>query len=277
MSMTGKTENSDGKKPFSAEQLAEHERMLAEKVFQVETKWPHFAQLLRDVRQIADEIPEGARVISLERTLLYGGISLFAPFFHAQNFLSIDCSPESADVRGAYNRSMVDDVRCIVVPCDKRAPIEATGLDDDIADLVLVPNLVHHVGNQQALFEEMARITRPDGEIYVFEPLVRELHQIPDDFLRYTPFGMQQIMRQTGLEPGETNYEGGPFSVIAYCWTQALQYFPEEEREEKERWFYGEHFRELMTWDAQHQANNVRANTSFPMSFSIRARKPSVA
>jgi SAM-dependent methyltransferase len=258
----------------SSSELDAHAAMLAEKVFQTETLWPHFRQLLRDVRQVAETTPEGATVVSLERTLLYGGISLFAPFFERQNFISIDCSPESADARGAYNRSMVDDPRCIAIPCTHRAAIEDTGIDDSVADLVLVPNLVHHVGNQQALFAEMARITRPGGAVYVFEPLVRELHQMPDDFLRYTPFGMQRVMREAGLVPGEAELEGGPFSVIAYCWTQALQYFPEDKREEMEHWFFNQHFPELMKWDDAYPENNVRQNTTFPMSFAITADKP---
>jgi hypothetical protein len=68
--------------------------------------------------------------------------------------------------------------------------------------------------------------------------------------------------------------EGGPFSAVAYCWTQALQYFPEGERQRMESWFYGEHFPKLMEWDERHVKNLVRAHTSFPVSFSIAARKP---
>ncbi len=258
----------------TSEALNAHADMLAEKVFQTETRWPHFRQLLRDIRNMATTTPTGATVVSLERTLLYGGISLFAPFFQQHRFLSIDCSPDSADERGAYNRTMVDDPRCIVRPIDRRALIEDTGLDHDFADLVMVPNLVHHVADQLALFSEMARITKPGGKVYIYEPTVRELHQIPDDYLRYTPYGMANTLEKVGLVPEDHEIEGGPFSAIAYCWTQALQYFPEEKREEMENWFFKEHFPQLMSWDEAHQNNLVRAHTKFPMSFSIIARKP---
>lgn len=259
---------------YTAEQLDAHQAMLEERVFHVHTQWPHFRQLLREVRRMADEQPEGATVVSLERGLLYGGISLVAPFFHRQRFVSVDCSPPSADERGAYNASTVDDPRTLRVPTTRRAPIEATGLDPDFADLVLVPNLVHHVADQRTLFVEMARITRPGGRVYAFEPLVRELHQIPDDYLRYTPFGMQQVMREAGLEPERYDTEGGPFSAIAYCWVQALQYMPEDQRERTGRWFREEHFPQLMRWDEEFTTNLVRKHTAFPMSFSVVARKP---
>lgn len=251
-----------------------HADMLAEKVFQVDTKWPHFRLLLADIREMAAQLRPGATVVSLERGLLYGGISLFAPFFDRQSFISVDSSPASADERGAYNRSMIDDPRCIAVPTTHRAPIEATGLASGMADLVIVPNLVHHIGNQSVLFAELARITKPGGTVYVFEPTVRELHQIPDDFLRYTPFGLRRAMEAAGLVPGAHRQEGGPFSAVAYCWTQALQYFPREKRAEMERWFNEEHFPQLMRWDSENPTNLVREHTSFPMSFSLTATKP---
>lgn len=259
---------------FTAAELDGHFDVLDERVFQTKTKWPHFGLLLRNVRALADGLAPGARVVSMERGLLYGGCSLIAPFFQDHDFVSLDCSPDSADTRGAYNAAMVEDPRFLFVPSTHRGAIDDTGLDDGTADLVLVPNLVHHVGDQDALFAELARITKPGGRVYVFEPLLRELHQIPDDYLRWTPFGMARVMQQAGLEPGAPETTGGPFEAIAYCWAQALEYFPEDRREAMARWFYDEHMPELMSWDAAHVENLTRKHTAFPVAFSILAEKP---
>lgn len=259
--------------PLTQNAIDSHIELLRERVFQVDTKWPHFAQLLRDLSRLADDTAPGATVVSLERTLLYGGCSLVAPIFDRQQVISIDCSPVSADERGAYNAAMVDDPRFIAVPTTRRASVEETGLNEAVADLVLVPNLVHHVADQLQLFSELARITKPGGRVYVFEPLVRELHQIPDDYLRYTPYGMEWMMRKCGLTPTGHECEGGPFSAIAYCWVQALQYLPEDERAEIEGWFYGEHFEQLLAWNERHRENLCRPHTRFPMSFSVTAEK----
>ncbi len=259
---------------FTAAELDGHLDVLAERVFQTDSKWPHFGLLLRDVRELAGDLAPGARVVSMERGLLYGGCSLIAPFFQDQDFVSLDCSPQSADNRGAYNAAMIDDPRFLFVPSTHRGAIEETGLDAGVADLVLVPNLVHHVADQAALFAELARITRPGGRVYVFEPLLRELHQIPDDYLRWTPFGMAREMERAGLVPGEPETTGGPFEAIAYCWAQALEYFPEDKREEMARWFYDTHMPELMGWDAAHTDNRQRKHTAFPVAFSILAEKP---
>jgi ubiquinone/menaquinone biosynthesis C-methylase UbiE len=132
---------------------------------------------------------------------------------------------------------------------------------------------VHHVAEQERLFDEMARITRPGGRLYVFEPLLRELHQIPEDYLRYTPYGLQRMMEARGLTTESIELEGGPFSAAAYCWDQALQYFPESKREEMQRWFDTEMFPKLIKWDEEYPTNLVRKHTSFPVSFAVIARK----
>ena len=260
---------------LSPERVAAHERMLEERVFQVDTKWPQFRRLLQDLRALAAEMPAGATVVCLERPLLYGGYSLFAPLFARQSFVSVDCSPGSAEGRGAYNAGMVDDARFVPVPTTCRAPAEATGLPDGSADLVIVPNLVHHVQDQTGLFAEMSRLLRPGGRGYIFEPLVRELHQMPDDYVRYTPRGFQVQLEAAGLVYDREVLEGGPFTAIAYCWTQALEYFPEEKRAEMERWFYDRHFPELLAWDEAHGARNLkRQHTTFPTAFGIFFHRP---
>lgn len=254
--------------------VAEHLAMLEERVFQIKTKWPHFRQLLGDLKRLSQEMPASATIVSLERTLLYGGFSLIAPLFARQNFVSIDCSPAGADERGAYNASMLNDPRTIRIPYSFRSTELETGLPDGSADLVMVPNLVHHVADQERLFDELVRITRPGGRIYIFEPLLRELHQIPEDYLRYTPYGLQRVMETRGLTAEHLELEGGPFSAVAYCWDQALQYFPPGKREEMERWFRNELFPKLLQWDEQYPENLVRKHTAFPVSFSLIARKP---
>lgn len=267
----GATTAPDG---FTDDALDGHAAALAERVFQVDTKWPHYRQLLGEVRQLADAASPGDAVVSLERTLLYGGCSLVAPFFQRTDFVSVDCSPTSADGRGAYNGGMTEDPRFLRVATSRRAAPEATGLSDGCADLVLVPNLVHHVADQDGLFAEIARLLKPGGRVWVFEPLLRELHQIPDDYLRYTPFGLARALAGAGLCPDKPVLEGGPFSAIAYCWAQALEYFPPEQRAEMQRWFAAEHFPQLMRWDEEHRDNKVRDHTAFPVSFSVIAEKP---
>lgn len=262
------------KSNFNTQQIALHRQMLAEKVFQVESKWPQFGLLLDDCDKLSKVLPKNSTIVCMERTLLYGGISLFAPLFSQHEFISLDCSPGSSDGRGAYNKSMVDDARCLVVESAARGLPEATGLPDDFADLVMVPNLVHHVKDQEGMFAEIARIMKPGGRGYIFEPLLRELHQAPDDYLRYTPFGLQRMIERADLEFSSYEATGGPFTAIAYCWVQALEYFPDSARAVMERWFYDTHFAQLRKWDEENPLNHKRKHTSFPTAYSVQFTKP---
>jgi SAM-dependent methyltransferase len=258
---------------YSSEQLAEHISLLREKVFQTTSKWPQFDLMLNDVEKISNFTKRDSVVVSLERTMLYGGNSLIAPFFQEHKFISIDCSPNSADNRGAYNKELIDDPRFIVHPYDFRSSVETINLENSSVDLILIPNLIHHVKDQNTLFKEISRILKVDGLIYIFEALVRELHQIPDDFLRYTPYGLESILGQYNFEKIESETTGGPFSAISYCWIQALQYFPKLKRDEMEKWFYAEHFKQLLKWDEEYTFNQVRSHTKFPVAFSLIAKK----
>jgi SAM-dependent methyltransferase len=258
---------------LSKPQVDEHEQVLSEKVFQVKKKWPQFELLLDDIRTISKKLKHGSNVVAMERTLLYGGYSLIAPFFSEHNFMSLDCSPPSADERGAYNAKMIEDARFIKVPYTNRVDFDSTGLASDSVDLILIPNLIHHVKNQNMLFKEVSRVLKVGGHLYLFEPLVRELHQIPDDYLRYTPFGLNEIMKNFGFSEIKTCTTGGPFSVISYAWIQALEYFPEDLRTKMSDWFYSEEYDKLILFDNMYKQNLVRQHTSFPTAFSILTKK----
>ena len=82
--------------------LAEHEKFLKEKIFFTETKWPHFKLIFDDLKSFSKKIKKNSTIVSLERNTLYGGISLFAPFFNKHNFISIDCISSTLKKRGAY-------------------------------------------------------------------------------------------------------------------------------------------------------------------------------
>jgi len=251
-----------------------HLAFLHEKIFQTGTKWPQFKRMLEDVANLASSLPDGADVLILERAYVYGGDSLFAPLFPKQKMEVVDCELQTTAKRDGYQKSWTNDPRCIHVKADRRAPITATGLPDKCADALLVPNVVHHVADQDGMFREMARLLRPGGTGYIFEALVRELHQAPDDYVRYTPWGFGEVLRRQGLDMTGWTPTGGPFEAIAYCWIQALQYLPETERKERERWFYERHFPELLKLDVSYPTNTFRPHTSFPVAYSIHFRRP---
>ena len=177
-------------------------------------------------------------------------------------------------VRKDYNRSLINDARFIDIECQSiRCPPDNLEVQSNTADLLMIINLVHQVAYQSGFFTEAFRVTKPGGRLFVFEPILRELHQEPDDFLRYTPYGMIQCLETVGFKILDNKTTGGPFTAIAYCWNQALQYLPEEERVRWSDWFQ-QHFEDLKSLESRYTQNLIRKFTSFPTAFSITCMKP---
>ncbi len=250
--------------------LSDHEKYLRNNVFFTKNKWPHFNLIFSDIKKLSKKINSSKTVVSLERNSLYGGISLFAPYFSKSNFISVDCSMPKILKRGGYNK--INDKSLIIE--NKKSyycSFDKIKLKKNTADLIMVPNLMHHIPDVKIFFHQIKSILKKNGTLYIFEPLVRELHQEPDDYFRITPYGFKYILKTYGFKNFQINFNGGPFTAVGYCWDQALQYLPKSKRYIMKKWLEKE-MKKLIMMDRKYKKNNFRKNTSFPMSFSITSK-----
>ncbi len=247
--------------------LEKHEKYLREKVFYTNSKWPHFNLIFKDLKKFAKNSKKNSVIVSLERNSLYGGISLFAPFFFKQSFISVDCVSPKLKKRGAYNKIKAKS-EVIIKQKNYQFNYKEIKLPNNFADLIIIPNLMHHIDDIEILFRQIKKILKKNGKVYIFEPLVRELHQMPEDYFRITPFGFKKLLKKYGFSNFKINFDGGPFTAIGYCWDQAIQFLPKNLRNRKETWLKRQ-FSQFISMDKKYTKNFVRKNTIFPMSFSI--------
>ncbi len=247
--------------------LEKHEKYLREKVFYTNSKWPHFNLIFKDLKKFAKNSKKNSVIVSLERNSLYGGISLFAPFFFKQSFISVDCVSPKLKKRGAYNQIKAKS-EVIIKQKNYQFNYKEIKLPNNFADLIIIPNLMHHIDDIEILFKQIKKILKKNGKVYIFEPLVRELHQMPEDYFRITPFGFKKLLKKYGFSNFKINFDGGPFTAIGYCWDQAIQFLPKNLRNRKETWLKRQ-FSQFISMDKKYTKNFVRKNTIFPMSFSI--------
>ncbi len=257
---------------ISKKELEKHVEFLKKDVFFVKNKWPHFELLFKDLNFYSKEYIN-KNVLFLERTGLYGDISLFAPLFFKSKVTSIDCSSKVLAKRGAYNKKFVKNDKILKWPTNKKIEIEKLNFHNKKFDLIVIPNLIHHVRNQNKLFQKCYKFLKKGGKLYIFEPLVRELHQQPEDYLRYTPNGLSVILNNNKFKTKKIKNCGGPFSVVAYCLDQAIQYLPENKKKTFYKNFKLNDFKKLIYLDKKYKKNLVRKNTSFPMSYSLLVQK----
>ena len=245
--------------------LEKHEKYLREKVFYTNSKWPHFNLIFKDLKKFAKNSKKNSVIVSLERNSLYGGISLFAPFFFKQSFISVDCVSPKLKKRGAYNQIKAKS-EVIIKQKNYQFNYKEIKLPNNFADLIIIPNLMHHIDDIEIFFNQIKKILKKNGKVYIFEPLVRELHQMPNYFR--TPFGFKKLLKKYGFSNFKINFDGGPFTAIGYCWDQAIQFLPKNLRNRKETWLKRQ-FSQFISMDKKYTKNFVRKNTIFPMSFSI--------
>ena len=98
--------------------LNDHENYLKKNIFFTENKWPHFELIFKDIKKFSKSIKTNSTIVSLERNNLYGGVSLFAPYFSKSDFISVDCSMPKIRKRGNYkkveNRSLIIEKKIIM-------------------------------------------------------------------------------------------------------------------------------------------------------------------
>ncbi len=251
--------------------LDQHEKYLKKNVFFTKSKWPHFNLLFEDINILKKKRIDN--ILSLERGGLYGSISIFKPYFAKKNFTSIDCSSHKIKKRGAYNQKYVLSDKIIKKKIDYFKNYKKLGLKKNFYDLIIIPNLLHHIFDIKKLLDQCYISLKKGGELYIFEPTVREIHQIPDDYFRFTPFGLKELLKKSKFKKITYKFSGGPFSASLYCLDQAAQFLPRKKSEEFKKKLISGNFKNFLNMESKFKTNRFRKHTVFPMSFSIISRK----
>ena len=67
-------------------------------------------------------------------------------------------------------------------------------------DRVLMFNVIEHCYEYAALISKAGSLLRPDGLLLITVPFISPVHQLPNDYFRYTIFALSKIARDCGLE-----------------------------------------------------------------------------
>ncbi len=95
---------------------------------------------------------------------------------------------------------------------------------DNTFDAALCMQVLEHVPEPQRVLQEIARVLRPGGKLFLSAPQSWPQHQKPYDFFRYTSFGLQHLFTKAGLETEEMRNMGGYFWYLSWEF-QAINYW----------------------------------------------------
>ena len=73
--------------------------------------------------------------------------------------------------------------------------IEPWPIQNGVADIVLMTNFLEHIPEPFFIIREASRILKKGGKIVGTVPFVRDLHQMPHDYLRYTESMLKYLLK----------------------------------------------------------------------------------
>ena len=92
-------------------------------------------------------------------------------------------------------------------------------------DTVICTEVIEHLPDPSLAIRNIACILRPGGHLILSAPFVHVLHEEPFDFFRFTPIGLQHLVKGAGFEVVNTWARGGVLSVLVSLWGRYLMGF----------------------------------------------------
>jgi SAM-dependent methyltransferase len=103
----------------------------------------------------------------------------------------------------------------------RNIPLETSSIDTIISIQVL-----EHLPEPWKVLEEFNRVLKKDGYLFISCPQGVFQHQIPNDFFRYTPFGLKSLLEGNGFDVIWIKPQLGNFNSIYSELRHSLIKFP---------------------------------------------------
>ena len=72
--------------------------------------------------------------------------------------------------------------------------------EDNSFDSMMATEVLEHCPDPLLIVQEMKRVLKPGGVLFFTVPFLWNLHEVPHDHYRYTPFALERIFRQCGMQ-----------------------------------------------------------------------------
>jgi SAM-dependent methyltransferase len=82
-------------------------------------------------------------------------------------------------------------------------------LEDESIDCVMATEFLEHYPEPENVLNEIRRVLKPGGILFATVPFIWNLHEVPYDEYRYTPYSIERHVRNTGFKEIKIKALGG--------------------------------------------------------------------
>jgi len=97
---------------------------------------------------------------------------------------------------------------------DYQSDIQEMPLENESFDTVLSAEVLEHVPDPEKALREIYRILKPGGRLVISIPHLMYLHNEPNDFYRYTKYGLRTLLERVGFTIEYLQPSGSLFSFL---------------------------------------------------------------
>jgi SAM-dependent methyltransferase len=90
------------------------------------------------------------------------------------------------------------------------------GLAGGSADVILCSEVLEHLSKPESALSEFHRILRPAGTLILSTPFLARIHEAPNDYFRFTRYGLQALLERNGFRLVEVEATGGVFAFLGH-------------------------------------------------------------
>lgn len=92
---------------------------------------------------------------------------------------------------------------------------ETMPFDDESFDCAFGTEVLEHCPEPEIILKEVYRVLKPDGSFFFTVPFLWNLHEVPNDEYRYTPFSIERHLKNSGFNTITIKATGGWHASLA--------------------------------------------------------------
>ena len=202
--------------------MVDYKEFLENKIFKVD-KQASFT-IMFEMFDLISNYSE--KSIILERSYIYAGKSIFSGLLDNECDI-IDYRPYMSSEKKDFQSEWIsntayqfDMAKSTII--EDESSIISKDLESN-ATILIIPNVLHHCRDLQITLKKILDNCTNINKIFIFDSYLRESHQNPDDYCRYTISALDYILKKFNYKRFYKKEFGNIFDAMLYLFDQARE------------------------------------------------------